>query len=173
MEPLHHAEGSNFVLHISKDVNLCRSSISFVSNITQNHVAVCLRTCVPWFDLLSLFRHRSFLGTCGKYYRDFVFRVDICLHSFNYRAADLAGGVWAAEVVGEPEVIDVTEFSGQLVLSPLELDDRILWITFPHDHVRPPVISTFTLQRLLLVMAALIILPVSTGAGHSSRYRLR
>jgi hypothetical protein len=52
-------------------------------------------------------------------------------------AADLGTGTWLADVLGDCEVVNILQLSGQLVLCPLPLDEDALWITIPHDHVSP------------------------------------
>jgi len=54
---------------------------------------------------------------------------------FHCRVGDFGARTWLSEELGDPVIIDATQFTGHLVLCSLPCGDNHWWITVPHDHV--------------------------------------
>jgi hypothetical protein len=54
---------------------------------------------------------------------------------FSLRASDLGVESWYAEDLGDLKVVPLERLTGHLILAPITVRERDIWITVPYDHV--------------------------------------
>jgi hypothetical protein len=116
---------------ISTLVNLSKSSISFKLNFGGSMRLRCLLT-LPLFtssDVEMIFPDSH--GICGM----FIVFLKHPVRTKDCRASDLGVESWYAEDLGNLMVVPLECFTGHLILAPITVRERDIWITVPYDHV--------------------------------------